>query len=208
MFTGIITEVGTAKRITRYGKTACLEVKCEKIRDALEPGDSVSVNGVCLSVVKKDITVAFDVVKNTMRSTNLKRLRPGQPVNLECALRLGDDLSGHMVSGHVDGERCVRANRSTARGWALEIAMLPGDRKHFFPKGSVSVDGISLTVAELLDNAFRVFVIPHTLDNTTLKYRKAGDFVNVEFDIMLKYAEKHSMRPSSFEKLLEEEGFV
>lgn len=193
MFTGIVKELGKVKKFTPKGDVYSLVVKCAEVSKGIDIGDSIAVNGVCLSVVKinKD-SLVFDAVRNTVKNTNLRRLRVGSVVNLENALRLGDDISGHMVSGHVDGERSLKANKKTRKGWVLDVKLLPGDEKYIVSKGSIAIDGISLTVGEVLPGAVRIFIIPHTLENTSLSGKKAGDHVNVEFDLTAKYAAKGS----------------
>ncbi len=189
MFTGIITEIGKIKSLTRKGHCACLEVICEKSKKNISPGDSVAVNGVCLSVIKKnEKTLIFDAVKNTLNATNLKRLKIGNKVNLETALKMGDSVSGHMVSGHVDGERVLKRMNETGNGWVLEIALISGDEKYTREKGSIALDGVSLTIAEIYPSFARIFLIPYTLENTTLRSRRPGDYINVEFDMTAKYA--------------------
>ena len=209
MFTGIVREIGKVKSITRKSSSFSLRVACEDIKKNLETGDSVAVNGVCLSVVAKDgKSVSFDIVKNTFDTTNLKRLKPGAAVNLEGALEMGDKVSGHMVTGHIDGERAVKNNIKTAKGWTIEIGMLSGDEKYLTSKGAVAIEGVSLTVGELTPGAFKVFLIPHTLENTTLKLKRSGDYVNVEFDMMAKYAEKKELKNSITEDMLRDKGFI
>lgn len=188
MFTGIIQATAPVRSL-RAGRDAFrLELDLpESFRDVRE-GDSVAVNGVCLTVSGGAGKVVFDVVRNTMERTNLKRLGPGHMVNLEKAVAVGDLMSGHIVTGHVDSERTIRDMRPVSKGIALDISLSREDRAHLIPRGSVAVDGISLTVAEVARSFFRVYVIPHTFDNTTLCGRKAGDMVNVELDIMSRYA--------------------
>ena len=209
MFTGIIKEIGKIKSIKRSGSSVRLTVACATVNKDLETGDSISVSGVCLSAVGKDASgISFDCVKNTFDVTNLKRLKAGDAVNLEGALKMGDKVSGHMVTGHVDGERVIKKNTTTSKGWMLEVAVLGDDEKYLVPKGAVSVDGVSLTVGELSPYSFKIFLIPHTLDNTTLKLKKTGDYVNVEFDIMAKYAERKNFKGRITEEMLKEKGFV
>ncbi|MGB2629693.1 MAG: riboflavin synthase [Candidatus Omnitrophota bacterium] len=209
MFSGIIIEIGKVKSITRGHSVFHLKAACEKVNKELDIGDSVAVNGVCLSVVEfEPDSVLFDVVANTFDVTSLKRLKKGDAVNLEGSLRLGDKISGHMVTGHVDGERRIKRNAKTEKGWMLEISTLPGDEKYLVPKGAVAVDGVSLTIGELFPGALRIFLIPHTLKNTTLELKKAGYYVNVEFDMMAKYAEKKDTRGMITEEMLREEGFI
>lgn len=208
MFTGIITEIGKVKSLVRKGSTSRLEVECSKMGENLNIGDSVAVNGVCLSITKKTKGLIFDVVGNTFSNTNLKRLKPGNKVNLESALRMGDTLSGHIVSGHIDGERTIKKNQKTSSGWVLDIGMLPGDEKHLVNKGSVALDGVSLTVGEVSNKFFRIFLIPHTLGNTTIETRRIGDMVNVEFDVIGKYADKRSGARGITNETLRDNGFI
>ncbi len=207
MFTGIITEIGKVKSLVRKGASARLEMICDKTAQGVQLGDSVAVNGVCLSVVGMAGSLAFDVVGNTLDNSNLKRLKTGDAANLEKALKLGDTISGHMVTGHVDGERAVKASRNTPKGWMLDIALLGGDLKYVVPKASIAIDGVSLTVGEVLSDAVRIFLIPHTLENTTLKAKKTGDRVNVEFDMAAKYAARGAAGAIT-EDLLREKGFM
>ncbi len=190
MFTGIIGEKGIVRGISRERSGARLKISCDKINRELKTGDSVAVNGVCLSVTDVDDSVVFDVVRNTLAKTGLKRLKTGDTVNLESAMRLGDKVNGHMVTGHVDGERAVRNNMDTSEGWIIDIAAAMGDEKYLVPKGAVAVDGVSLTVGKTYGGFFRAYLIPLTLEETTLKLKKTGDYVNVEFDIMAKYSRK------------------
>ena len=208
MFTGIITETGRVKNFIPGGVSARLEIACKTTAAGLGIGDSVAVNGVCLSITDIRDGLFFDVIGNTLERTNLKRLKPGDTVNLEGALRLGDALSGHMVSGHVDGERMIRGCRKTPKGWALDITALPGDKKYVLPRGSIAVDGVSLTVGEVLSGSFRIFLIPHTLSNTTLRFKKKGEYVNVEFDMMAKYAGGDNRKEAITENTLREKGFM
>ena len=209
MFTGIVSETGKVESISRKGLSFSLKVKCKNVNKDLEMGDSVAVNGVCLSVVGKfPESATFDVVKNTFNITNLKRLKKGDPVNLEGSLKMGDKLSGHMVTGHIDGERLIKANKNTPDGWMIEVAALAGDEKYLVPKGAVAVDGVSLTIGDLFPGSFRVFLIPHTLKNTTFELKKAGDYVNVEFDILAKYAERKGQSGSITKEMLMEKGFI
>ena len=208
MFTGIVEDIGRIKSISRGKEAVELEIACRNIWEDLRIGDSIAVNGVCLSVTKIKGTLFFDVVKNTYEITGLKRLKVGDKVNLEGALKMGQALGGHIVSGHVDGERKIKNNYRTLKGWTLDIEKLTEDDKHLVAKGSVSIDGISLTVGEVLPNAFRIFIIPHTLESTTLEECKKGDFVNVEFDVMGKYSAKQTKTSSITENMLRNKGFI
>jgi len=207
MFTGIIEETGKVRSVKPGPAGAVITVDCEKIKDGLGVGDSVAVNGVCLSVTDIGESVSFDAVKNTLAGTNLKKLRAGSKVNLENAMKLGEKVSGHMVSGHVDGSRRVIKNASGTGGWVLDIATEKSDKRYLVPKGSVAVDGVSLTVGEVRGSFFRIFLIPITLGETTLKSLKPGDHVNIEFDTLAKYAEKRGAGSIS-EETLRRTGFM
>ena len=208
MFTGIITEIGTVKSLARKSGAWRLEIACEKTAAGIREGDSIAVNGVCLSAVNRSAPLGFDVVENTYKNTDLKRLKAGDKVNLENAMKLGDNISGHMVSGHVDGERRIKKNLHANAGWELDIEMLPGDEKYLVPKGSVSIDGVSLTVGEVKRGAFRIFLIPHTLGHTTLESKRSGGHVNVEFDMMGKYGGKKAGGKEITMDTLAEKGFI
>jgi len=207
MFTGIVSEIGKVKSILKRGSSVQLEVLCSEtlIKDTAI-GASIAINGVCLSAVKKNRSLFFDVVDNTFKRTNLKKLKISSPVNLEKALRLGDDVSGHMVSGHVDDERTIIRLQKTSAKCTLDISLLPKDEKYLVPRGAIAIDGISLTVAEVYGTFFRVYLIPHTLKNTILKFKNIRDYVNIEFDIAAKYAEKRSAKPITRD-LLRKKGF-
>jgi riboflavin synthase alpha subunit len=153
-------------------------------------GESVAVNGVCLTVVEAGAgRLAFDLAEETLRVTTLGELRTGDPVNLERPLRFDGRLGGHLVLGHVDGIGRVTAVGPEGEGARLEVEVPPGLRPFLIPKGSVAVDGVSLTVAGLADTAFAVALIPHTLEVTTLGQRRPGDPVNLEMDVIGKYVQ-------------------
>jgi riboflavin synthase len=208
LFSGIIKEIGRVESVKRSFSGAKLSINCEKIRGGLSIGDSVAVNGVCLTVVSIGKSVVFDAVGNTLLRTNLKGLKKNSMVNIEDALRMGDKISGHMVSGHVDGERQIAATRLTAKGWALDIIKLPEDAPFLAERGSVAVDGVSLTVAECGERSFRIYLIPLTLSGTTLKFKKSGERVNIEFDMASKYCEKHAGKNGLDRNILKKSGFL
>jgi riboflavin synthase len=160
------------------------------VLEGLAPGDSVAVNGACLTVVElADGAFAVDCVAETLRRTALGALRPGDQVNLERPMRLGDRLDGHIVQGHVDGVGTVREVRSEGAGAVLRIAPPAGLMRYVVEKGSVAVDGVSLTVASRLPDAFTVALIPHTMEVTTLGPAALGRRVNLEVDVLAKYVE-------------------
>lgn len=187
MFTGIIEELGEVKRINRQGSVNAFEIKAVKACEGISIGDSVAVNGVCLTVTeRKTEALIFQVLPQTLKITNLSFIKVNDKVNLERALRLGDRLSGHFVTGHVDCQGIIRKKNHMEGNLCFEICVPVEFMRYILPKGSVSVDGISLTIAGRKSNTFTFYVIPHTLDNTTLKFKKVSEAVNIEFDILAK----------------------
>ncbi len=191
MFTGLIEEVGEVKEIRKGGKGALLSIKCSKVLKGTRIGDSIAVNGVCLTVVEmeKDY-LSFFVSNETLQRSNLGELRSRTPVNLERALKVGDRLGGHIVQGHVDTTTKITGIKREGESFIFTFK-LPREYSHLLiEKGSVAVDGISLTVARLGSEEFSVAVIPHTYENTNLRWKKTGDRVNLEFDLIGKYVER------------------
>lgn len=191
MFTGIVEEVGTVKGISRGEKSIRLTVECSKILEDAGLGDSISVNGVCLTVTDmyRDSFTA-DVMPETMRATNLQQLKPGSPVNLERAMTAGGRFGGHIVSGHIDGTgEVARLEKEDNAVW-LTIKADENILRYVIHKGSIAVDGISLTVQQLDSSSFKIAVIPHTRDYTILPGKRVGDKVNLECDLIGKYVEK------------------
>jgi len=184
MFTGIVEELG---KVVKTGEK--LTIQCNKVKEETELGDSIAVNGVCLTVVEMGNNyLSFNVSKETLLRSNLRFLKVGSFVNLERALKVGDRLGGHILQGHVDTVAMVKEVRREGGGFFKFSFELPFKYKELIvEKGSVGIDGISLTVAEIKYGYFSVAVIPHTYENTTLKFRKIGDMVNLEFDIIGKY---------------------
>lgn len=195
MFTGIIEELGEVKNISKRGKVTLLEVKTEKISADTVIGDSVAVNGACLTVINKSAdTLSFEVMSHTLSGTDLGSLRPKDKVNLEGALKIGDKVSGHFVSGHVDCTGIIRKKNYIDDNLSFEIAAPVSYLRYILDKGSISVDGISLTIAHKKSTTFCVYIIPHTLKNTTLGFKGPSDKVNLEFDILVKSATAHAAR--------------
>ncbi len=191
MFTGIIESVGKVAHIEREQEAARLTVAAGCIAEDVAVGDSVAVNGVCLTVTSvAPPHVTFDAVYETMRKTSLGALQSGDPVNLERSLPVGGRLGGHIVQGHVDGTGRIASMRPIGNSYFIYIDAVPELMRYIVTKGSVSVDGISLTVAESEDRTFAVSIIPHTWEATNLKDKRAGDIVNIECDILGKYVEK------------------
>ena len=191
MFTGIIEETGTVKSIDSGNRSAVIGIAARKVLEGTAVGDSIAVIGVCLTVTEtgKGFFLA-DVMPESMKRTNLGGLRPGSPVNLERALSLQDRLGGHIVSGHVDGTAVISAyTRDENAVWITLEA--PGNLlRYIVNKGSVAIDGVSLTVAYVDEASFKVSVIPHTGRETTLLKKRVGEKVNIENDIIARYIEK------------------
>jgi riboflavin synthase, alpha subunit len=191
MFTGIIEAVGKVADIERAGDAIRLSVTTAKVAEDVAIGDSVAINGVCLTVTEINAPrVTFDAVFETMRKTTLGSLQVGDSVNLERSLPVGGRLGGHIVQGHVDGTGRIASIRPVGNSWFVYVDASPELMRYIVTKGSVALDGISLTVAESEDRTFALSIIPHTWDNTTLHEKHAGDAVNIECDILGKYVEK------------------
>ena len=190
MFTGIIEEIGTVKAVKRGAKSVTLEIAATTVLEGTEAGDSICTNGVCLTVTSLGGgAFAADVMPQTMRMTSLGTLRVGDKVNLERALTLHTRLGGHIVSGHIDGTgRISRTERDDTALW-LWIETSPDIMRYIIDKGSITVQGVSLTVAKVAEGTFAVSLIPHTQGATTLHEAKVGDTVNLENDIIAKYVE-------------------
>jgi riboflavin synthase len=187
MFTGIVEERG-AVRSAGPGR---LEVACRTVVEGSDVGSSVAVNGVCLTVVDRgEGRLGFDLSEETLRRTSLGRLREGDPVNLERPVTLSTRLGGHLVQGHVDGVGTITALERSEDGATVVVRPQSGLERYLAEKGSVAVDGVSLTVARLHEGAFEVALIPHTLEATTFGSAAVGDPVNLEVDVIAKYVER------------------
>jgi riboflavin synthase len=191
MFTGLIEEVGSVIAANASDRSAQLQIAAPRIGKQTRAGDSVAVNGCCLTLSSQRADrLSFDLLEETIARTNLKTLRPGAQVNLERALAADGRLGGHFVQGHIDCTSRVLAFEERGGDHRLEV-QLPAEFAHFVvSKGSIAINGISLTVAEVLSKSFVVWVIPYTKRNTNLDHAKAGDLVNLEFDILAKYVER------------------
>ena len=191
MFTGIVREVGSVAAVEDGDGARRIRVQAPATADDAAIGDSVAVNGVCLTVTEAASgTLTFDAVAETLARSTLGRLEPGAAVNLEPALRAGEPLGGHIVQGHVDGVGRVRALAPEGDGARLEVEAPAGLLRYCVEKGSIAVDGVSLTVAGLAGDAFWVALVPHTLSATTLGALAPGDGVNLEVDVIAKYVER------------------
>jgi riboflavin synthase len=191
MFTGIIEEIGKIDKITSRGGNLLLVIKAPRVSTDLKVGDSININGACQTVIEvKDDGFTVEAVEETLRRTNLAELKSGDPVNLERALSASDRLGGHLVSGHVDFVSNTKSIAEKNQSWLFEFEIQQEYRAHFVEKGSVAVDGISLTVVRVLKDSFTVSVIPFTVKETTLGKKKVGDAVNIETDLIGKYVER------------------
>ena len=190
MFTGIVEEIGTIKKVEKGAKSSKLTIEGAKIFDDLKLGDSVAVNGVCLTVTEyTKNTFTADVMNETLSRSNLGDLKNGSRVDLERAMAADGRFGGHIVSGHIDGTgRIVKTEKDDIAVW-YTIAADKKIMKYIIEKGSVTIDGISLTVAKVTDTDFSVSIIPHTAKETVLGFKKAGDTVNLENDVVGKYIE-------------------
>lgn len=191
MFTGIVEELGSVEAVERQGDAVRLTVRADTVLEDVHLGDSIAVNGCCLTVAATDgRTWTADVMQETLDKTSLGALEHGSRVNLERAVTPSTRLGGHIVQGHVDGTASVR-RRIPSEHWELVELDLPRDlSRYLVPKGSITVDGISLTVVEVGEDWFSVSLIPETLARTTLGSRQPGDVVNLEVDVVAKYVEK------------------
>jgi riboflavin synthase len=191
MFTGIVRERGRVVSAEGGGDGLSLELEAPETAAVSGVGDSVSIGGVCLTVTSvSDGRLTFHAVPETLERSSLGRLAPGGQVNLEPALRAGDPLGGHYVQGHVDGVGQVRALEAVGQGARLTVAAPVELLRYCVEKGSITVEGVSLTIAELDGDAFAVALVPHTLEVTTLGALQPGDPVNLEVDVLAKYVEK------------------
>ena len=191
MFTGIIEETGRIRQISRGSKSVKLGIEASKVLEDTKVGDSISTNGICLTVVGMDgRSFTVDVMAETLRMTSLNKLTTGSRVNLERALRLSDRLGGHLLSGHVDGLGVIGKITTEEIARVISIDTKPELLRYIVAKGSIAIDGISLTVVAVDERSFSVSIIPHTATVTTLLDKQPGDTVNLETDMIAKYVEK------------------
>jgi riboflavin synthase len=192
MFTGIVEELGTIVRVTPHATGAQLEVHASLVLEDARVGDSIALNGCCLTVVGVGSeSYVVDAVEETLRVTTLGRLCPGDRVNLERSVRLADRLGGHLVQGHIDAVGTLAGRSPLADGSVMLRFEAPSDvLRYVVYKGSIAIDGISLTVAGVDSSSFSVAIIPHTQSVTTLGFRQEGDQVNLETDVLARYVER------------------
>ncbi len=214
MFTGLIEEIGEIKSIIPYQNLIRLNIQADKVLTDIQRGGSIAVDGVCLTVVEfstRDFTV--ELGEETLRKTTLGALSAGKKVNLERPLRLSDRLGGHLVQGHVDGVGVLKEKVPTQRGFWLWFQTTADLMNYIVPKGFIGIDGISLTVVEIRETEFSVFLIPYTAQVTTLGLKDKGDRVNLEVDVVGKYIEKlighkFPLETSITPEFLQEHGFI
>lgn len=216
MFTGIIEELGQVKEIKKENKSAKIKIAAKLIPQDLKLGDSVAVNGVCLTIVSfssQDLTA--EVMAETLDKSSLGLLRAGERVNLERALRADSRFGGHIVSGHVDGRGQILSVKEEGIAQVFKISYPRDLAPYLAKKGSVAVDGISLTLVDVLDDYFIISLIPHSLDMTTLGFKREKDLVNLEIDILARYIERllqvkntEKEKPALTESFLLENGFI
>ena len=191
MFTGIVEEAGSVVAFTKGVKAWRLQVAAGAVLTGTAIGDSIAVNGCCLTVAHRDAHhLFFDVLEETRRLTNFAALAHGALVNLERSLRFDGKVGGHFVTGHVDGLGVIEIFEQRGADFYLRARAPAGSGRYLIHKGSIAIDGISLTVAEVAGDSFAVWLIPHTLEVTNLRGRRAGDEVDLEFDLLGKYVEK------------------
>ena len=191
MFTGLVEEAGRVVAFTQAQEAWRLQIAAQVVTRQVAPGDSIAVNGCCLTVTRFDAgNLWFDVLEETRRLTSFSQLTPGLRVNLERSLRADARLGGHFVTGHIDAPGRIEVFETRGKDHYLKVAVPAEFTRYLVYKGSVAIDGISLTVAEVVGDSFAVWLIPHTLAVTNLQERKAGDTVNLEFDLLAKYVEK------------------
>lgn len=196
MFTGIIEEIGTVRAVKRSGISSFIEIQAEKVLEDVHVGDSIAVNGVCLTVTHFGSGIfRADVMNETLSRSSLASLTAGSPVNLERAMAANGRFGGHIVSGHIDGTGVISDIRNDGIAVWYTISTSAEIMRYIVEKGSVAIDGISLTVAKITDSSFSVSIIPHTALQTILGTKKKGDTVNLENDIIAKYTEK-LMKPA------------
>ncbi|MDK6805125.1 riboflavin synthase [Aerococcus sp. UMB7834] len=211
MFTGLIEEVGKIKAIKKSSRACVVQIGAAKVLEEIQVGDSVAVNGICLTVTDFDrSSFTVDVMPQTWQMTALAQLERGSSVNLEQAMAASDRFGGHFVSGHIDGKAQVQAIRPQGNAVVYDFRAGKALLDDMVNQGSVAIDGISLTLVQVDQGGFRVSVIPHTLDQTNLPQKKVGDWVNIETDMIGKYVKRFMAKAESSdltEAYLREQGF-
>ena len=207
MFTGIIEEIGTVKRVMRKNRGIILTVEGDKVIQGIKTGESIGINGVCLTILKKERNNFYvEVSPATLRNTTFSSIRIGKKVNLERPITLATRLGGHMVTGHVDGKGKI-VEKKGEKEFLLKISYPDSFSSYLIPKGSIAIDGVSLTIQSLDKDTFQTFIISHTASNTTLKEKKVGEEVNIEFDFLIKIFYKWLNEKKPLHSKLEKAGF-
>lgn len=212
MFTGIIEEIGLVSSIVNQGAHKRISIHAKKVLGDLKIGDSISVNGVCLTAIEKGRSqFSVEAVSESMASSNIYDLKIGSRVNLERALSVIDRIGGHIVTGHVDGVGVIKGKNDRGSHFEFEIEFPHEFNPYLISKGSIAVDGVSLTIAKVDRNRVKIAIIPHTLKNTTLGMKSISDTVNLEFDVLGKYVESILFREKSrgvTEDMMSRVGFI
>jgi riboflavin synthase len=191
VFTGLVEEIGHVHRVARQGDFQRMDVSAQKVLEDMAIGDSINIDGACQTVVAFDeSSFSVETVAETLAHTTLGQFQSGRAINLERSLRLGDRLGGHIVQGHVDDVGQIVTIKQNQGEWRIGIAAPEHLRSYIAIKGSITVDGTSLTVAEVNTEGFTIAVIPHTFDNTVLSQRRTGDGINLEVDVIARYIER------------------
>lgn len=209
MFTGLIEELGGVESFERKKGMGILKILTSRLASELTIGESIAVNGVCLTVVKKERkSFTVEVSPHTLTSTTIGEIKPGDLVNLERALRFSDRVGGHLVTGHIDGVGIIAERKKISEMIAVSIKIPHALSRYLIPRGSVAVDGVSLTLASIRGDFFTVYIIPHTAKTTTLGLKGIGSKVNIEVDIIGKYVESLMEKPKklTYEELIRKLG--
>jgi len=188
MFSGIVEETGTIQNVQKKKNLFIVTIKAQKVTRGTKVGDSIACDGICLTVTKKKgPLLTFDLMKETLETTTFKYAKPGRHINLERSLKVSDRIGGHFVSGHIDGTGIFTERKTIPNYVEWRIKVHKKLARYIIPKGSVTIDGVSLTVGVVKKNYFSVYLIPHTLEVTTFGNKKIGEIVNIETDILAKY---------------------
>ncbi len=213
MFTGIIEEIGIVKDFKQISNGAEITISCSKVLNDTKIGDSIAINGVCQTVIEmSENSFMAEVSPETLNVTNFLSLKSGERVNLERALKLNERIGGHLVQGHVDSVAKLISAKKDTDFYIMKFEVADNAKRYIIKKGSITINGISLTVAEIEGNFITVAVIPHTYENTNLSELKTGDNVNIETDVFAKYIEKFLLNEKTSsvitEDFLKENGFM